>query len=217
MKKFLALVTLAASAACAHAATDPALDKVLRQLDASSAKFQSAECNFQWDYYERVVQDTSTQTGILYTARRNGQVEMGAVVQKPSLKVLQFQGNTLKVYDDATKQTKPFDVSQNRSQAESFLTLGFGGSGKDLEKTWNITLQGNETIDGVQTVKLDLVPKDPAVRNNFTHVTIWVDPARDISLKQVLETPSHDKRTNLYTNIRYNQKINASKYKLPKQ
>lgn len=215
MKKRFASAVLALTFLSAHAA-DPALDKVLRQLDAASTKFQSTECDFRWDYYERVVQDTTTQTGFLYIARHNGQAEMSAVVQKPGKKVVQFTGNTLKVYDDATKQTKPIDVAQNRAQAESFLTLGFGGSGKDLEKAWNITLQGTEAIDGIQTEKLDLVAKDPSIRNNFSHITIWVDPARGISLKQVLETPSHDKRTNFYSNIRYNQKVSTGKYKLPK-
>lgn len=216
IRKFVCSAVLMAAAFAAHAATDPALDKVLRALDASSAKFQSAECDFRWDYYERVVMDTSTQTGTLYIARRSGQVEMGAVVQKPSIKVIQFQGNTLKMYDSATKQTKNIDVAQNRAQAESFLTLGFGASGKDLEKSWDITLKGNETVDGVQTSVLDLVAKDPNVRKNFAHITVWMDTARGISLKQVMETPSHDKRTNLYTNIKYNQKVNTGKYKLPK-
>ena len=44
--------------------------------------------------------------------------------------------------------------------------------------------QMNDGKKIVSTEKLDLVAKDPDAKNIFTHVTIWVDPARDVSLKQ---------------------------------
>jgi outer membrane lipoprotein-sorting protein len=71
-----------------------------------------------------------------------------------------------------------------------------------------------ETIDGVQTAKLDLVSKLQSVRNNFSHVTIWVDPTRAISLKQVLFEPSGDSRTSYFRNVEYNKKILTSVFKI---
>ena len=71
-----------------------------------------------------------------------------------------------------------------------------------------------ETIDGVQTAKLDLVSKDPGVRANFSHVTIWVDPTRAVSLKQILYEPSGDTRTAYYKNIEYNKKVSSSVFKI---
>jgi outer membrane lipoprotein-sorting protein len=62
--------------------------------------------------------------------------------------------------------------------------------------------------------KLDLVSKDPSVRNNFTHITIWVDPVRDVSLKQVGFTPSGDTDTTLYTNIKLNQPIDLKAFEI---
>ena len=54
--------------------------------------------------------------------------------------------------------------------------------------------------------------KDPNARNTFTHVTIWVDPVRGISLKQMFFTPSEDVRTAVYTHIRYNERVDAGKF-----
>ena len=62
--------------------------------------------------------------------------------------------------------------------------LGFGASGKDLEEKWTIKYLGKETIDGIATDKLELVAKDPDVRKNIPKVTIWMDTARAVSLKQ---------------------------------
>lgn len=221
MKRILAALTLALIATAAHAATDPALDKVLRQLDTASAKFQSTEANLKWDFYERVVRDTSSQTGSIYFLRSKGGTEMGAVIATPSKKILHFENGEGTLYDVATKQTSKFGTSQDKARSESFLTLGFGGSGKDLERAWDIKLLGTEQLtDGttaVLTDKLDLVAKEASVRNLFTHITIWVDPTRGISLRQESTTPEGDKRTATYTEIRYNIKIDTRKYALPKR
>ncbi len=67
-----------------------------------------------------------------------------------------------------------------------------------------MTLLGTETMDGVSVAKLDLVPKEQKVLDMFTHVTIWVEPSRGISHKQIFYQPSGDLRTATYKNIRYN-------------
>jgi outer membrane lipoprotein-sorting protein len=95
----------------------------------------------------------------------------------------------------------------NRGQWESFLTLGFGGSGTDLEANWKVSLLGTEPMNGISVAKLDLVPREQKVLDLFTHVTIWVDPARGVSLKQIFYQPSGDLRTATYKNFRYNQPI----------
>ncbi len=63
----LAITILAMTPVTLHAQPKPGhLDEVLRQMDAASKKFQSAEANFRWDLYERVVKETTTQTGTIY-------------------------------------------------------------------------------------------------------------------------------------------------------
>jgi len=207
---------LALAALSAHAAIDPALDKTLRALDAASAKFQSTEADLKWDQFEKVVRETTSQYGSIYFLRKGASTEMGAILtNKPGaapLKYLHFASGQGYMYDTVAKKTTPFNAGQDRARAESFLTLGFGGSGKDLEKAWTITQQGTEAINGTPTVKLDLVPKDPSVANMFTHITIWVDPTRGISLKQLSYTPEGDTKTAYYTNIRYNGKIDTKRY-----
>ena len=73
----------------------------------------------------------------------------------------------LKLFQPQIDQMNIFHAGEKQAQYESYLTLGFGGSGSELKKSWDITYQGMKTIDGVQTAKLDLVSKDPGVRANF--------------------------------------------------
>ena len=192
------------------------LDAVLRQMDAASAKFRSAEADFRWDLYQRVVRETTTQAGTIYFTKSGSALQMGAKIAPPEAKTLEYKGGKLTLFDPSTDHVTEVNAGANQGTYESFLTLGFGGSGKDLEKTWNITDQGSEQMnDGssnVRVEKLDLVAKDPSARNTFTHVTIWVDPARAISLKQVFYTPSEDVRTAVYTHLRMNEKIDMGNF-----
>ena len=43
------------------------------------------------------------------------------------------------------KQLTILKAGANHAQLESFLTLGFGGSGTDLEANWKVSLLGTET------------------------------------------------------------------------
>ncbi|HEX4576105.1 MAG TPA: outer membrane lipoprotein-sorting protein [Edaphobacter sp.] len=208
-------VALGATPASLHAQPKPGhLDEVLRQMDAASLKFQAAEADFRWDLYERVVKQTTTQTGTIYFKKERGSTVMGARIVSPSTKLLEYRDGLLRLFDPGTDHLTTFTSKGNQAQMESFLTLGFGGSGKDLAKAWTISDLGDEVVDGVQTAKLDLVPKDPAVRNNCTHMTIWIDPVRGISLKQSFYMPSDDYRTAVYANIKYNQKVDEKPYQI---
>ena len=205
----------------ARAQAGPAhLAEVLAQMNAASRSFVDARADFRWDYYERVVKDTSTQQGAIYFERKSGGMTMGAVVEDPQskakAKVIDYEGGTLQMFDPGVDQITVLHAGDNQAQLESFLTLGFGGSGSDMEHAWKIAYMGPETIDGVKTEKLDLTAKDPKASSMFTHITIWVDTARAVSLKQVFYAPSGDVRTAYYSNIRLNTKIDKGTFAIKK-
>lgn len=213
-------------------AQQPGLDAVLKQMDTASAGFKSEQANFRWDIYEKVVKETTWQCGTIYFVRKGNATEMGLKVAPSATqscsgeasatvtgtRTLAYKGGELQMFEPATNHLTIFHAGNNQSQYENFLTLGSGGSGRDLSKAWNITLQGTEAIsDGVKTynvVKLDLVAKDPANRNMFSHITIWVDPTLGISLKQQFFTASGDYRTTYFDHIRYNQKVNEGAFSI---
>jgi outer membrane lipoprotein-sorting protein len=187
--------------------------KVLAQMDAASAKFQSTQADFKWDVLQSVVNEHDVQSGTVYFARHGGSTSMAAYIKQPAEKTVFFNGGTLTLLQPDIKQETLFSAGSNRGQYESFLTLGFGGSGKDLQSNWTVNCQGTESIDGTQTAKLDLKPKQQSVANMFSHVTVWIDPARSLGLKQIFYEPSGDNRTATYTGIKYNTKIPAEMFK----
>jgi outer membrane lipoprotein-sorting protein len=209
-----AALILAAFSAKPASAQNADVQKIVQQMDAAAAKFQSATADLRWDNYERVVRETTTQTGIIFFQKKGNATDMGAVIQKPAKKVLAYSAGVLKMYEPNIDQLTLLSAGKNQAQYESFLTLGFGGSGTDLEKQWVITPQGTETIDGIQTAKLDLVSKQENVKNMFTHVIIWIDLARGVSLKQQFFTPSNDQKISYYTNIKVNGKVDIKPFEI---
>lgn len=212
---FAACVVL--SAACFTAqAQSPQLTALLAKMDAASKSFRSAQADFQWDYYEKIVHDTTTQTGSIYFQREPAGTEMGAIITDASkarvVKAIHFKGTELQMFDPGVNQVTVLNESSNQGEIESFLTLGFGAGGSDLAKVWNITDMGTESIDGVTTEKLDLVNKNPETRKNVLHVTIWVDAARAVALKQVAYQSGGNYRTATYKNIRLNSTIDKTRF-----
>lgn len=197
-------------------AQDANLQKVYTQMDAAAAKFQDVQADISVDNYTAVVQDHEKQGGQIAFQREGKSMEMGMVLDKgqQSERDILYRNGQLAMYQPGQKQEIIIAAGANRTEYDSLLATGFGASSKDLTAAWDVTFQGMEDIDGVQTAKLDLVSKQANVRNNFSHVTIWLDPARDISLKVVMLQPSGDSRTATYSGVQYNTHLSNSLFTL---
>lgn len=179
------------------------LQKVLGQMDAASSRFQSAQADFTADSYTAVVDSHSIQKGTIAFRRNGDKVEMSMHVKtedgQPSEKYVLYKNGELDYYQPAVKQET---IMKGGSNYDRYFSLGFGGSGHALAADWNIKYQGTEAVNGTQTAKLDLTPKTPS--DQFTHITIWLDAKRGVSLKQEVFQSSGDTRTAVYSNIKMN-------------
>ena len=211
----LITATLALLATSAFAQDNAHLRQILSQMDTESKSFHSATADVQKQQYEKLVNDTNTQTGKIYFLRNGSSTQVGAKFNPPNAQTMEYKNGTVRLYTEGTNQLQTYN---NLQGYEAYLALGFGGSGADLAKSWDITDQGTDQItDGgkkVQVEKLDLVSKNPKVRDNFTHITLWLDPARDVSLKQVFYTPSGDTQTAIYSNIKLNQSVDLKAFEI---
>lgn len=192
----------------ASAAPQDDLNSVLRRLDAAAKNFQSTSADFEFDTITTYpVPDTDVQKGVVYYVRKSSGFEMGMHVNQvngqAAPKVIVVSGGTFKMYEQLTNQVT---TSAKVKNYESYLILAFGASGKELSDKWNIKYLGPDTIGGVKVEKLELVAKDPDVLKLFPKVTIWVDPDRGISLKQVFDEGQGASRVSLYSNIQVNPK-----------
>jgi outer membrane lipoprotein-sorting protein len=190
-----------------------ALEKVLSQMDTAANNFKSTQADFVWEQYFKVVDEHDSQKGTIYYRKNGKEIQMMAELTDPPKSVL-FGGGKVQVYEPKLDRITPYEAGKNREAVESFLVLGFGGSGHDMLKSFDVKYLGTETIDGVSTSKLELTPKSERVHNIFSKILLWIDPARGISVQQQFFEPSGDYRLAKYSNIQVNQKIPDSVFKL---
>jgi outer membrane lipoprotein-sorting protein len=211
----IALVLLPARAS--FAADD--LEKTLHKLDAAAASFHTTSADFKFDVIETdPVYDDDVQTGVVYYERTGGKFQMGVHIDqhnnKPAPKIYTYGNGVFELFEPPPVNQVTTYTKANKF--ESYVMLGFGASGKDLQAKWDIKDLGSEPLsDGkttIKTEKLELVAKDPEVRKNLTKVTIWVDLDRAISLKQELHFGSSNTRIGVYSNIKVNGTLPADAF-----
>ena len=88
------------------------------------------------------------------------------------------------LYQPKVDQVTDYDLGKSRTDIGSYVVLGFGGSGQDLVKAFDVTYVAPETIGGISTAKLQLVPKSEAVRKTYNQIFLWIDLDKGISVQQ---------------------------------
>jgi outer membrane lipoprotein-sorting protein len=194
---------------------DVALDRVLTQMDSAAANFRSLEASFIWDQYTlKPIEDVDTQKGKIYFHRQGSETLMAADITDPHAKYVLFSEGRVQMYDPKIDQVTVYNAGKNRADVESFLVLGFGGRGHDLAKSYDVKYQGADKIEGVETAKLELIPKSEKLRNNIARIVLWVDSARGIALQQQLFDGVGNYRLARYSGIQLNQKLPDGVFKL---
>jgi outer membrane lipoprotein-sorting protein len=215
----------AAATAAPQTNSDPAaLAVILKKMDAVSAGFRTTQAEFEWDNYQKVIDEiVDVQTGTIYYRRAGKEIEMMADVKKagtsasalkPEPKYVLFSEGKVRMYQPKPDQVTVYDLGKDRADLESYVVLGFGGSGQDLQKAFDVKYQGTENINGVAAAKLELIPKSERVRRNYNRMILWIDPDKGISVQQEFFTPQGDYRLCKYSSIKLNEKIDNDVFKL---
>jgi len=208
----LLLLAVAPMAQAQQSSTD--LESVLNKMDSVASTFKSAQADFVWDQYEMAVNSTDTQQGTIYFRRKSDSTEMAANISGSAPKNVLFQGNTVRVYEPKIDRVTIYNVGKNKTAFESFLLLGFGGRGHDLQQSFDLKYLGREQAHGVNAAKLELIPKSDSVRNNFDRILLWIDLDRGVSVQQQFFAPMGDYRLAKYSNIKINNSIPDNVFKL---
>lgn len=183
-------------------------------MDKTSAGFKTVQTDFNWDQYQKVVDDHDIQKGVIYFRRSGSEIEMAADIQQPAPKYVLYTDNKLQVYLPKADQVTIYEAGKNRQDFEAYLVLGFGGRGHDLTNNFEVSYKGQENLDGKATYKLELVPRSPKVKGMFSLITLWIDPQTGMSVQQKFQESGGDYRVAKYTSIRVNQKLPDSAFKL---
>lgn len=199
------------------------LKQYLQRLDAAAKDFHTTTAAFEFDTIQtEPVPDTDVLKGTVYYQRSGGHFQMAAHAhdrnKQPSAMTYIISGGTIR-QSDTGKASDAHTIDQ-ASKYESYFMLGFGASGAELQAKWDITYIGPDktvtTEKGVATDKLELVAKDPTIRKNVPKITLWMDTAHAVSIKQVFDEGSGGSRVCHYTDFKINQPLPSDAFTFAK-
>ena len=157
---------------------DSDLNRALALLDRTSESFYGVQAEFVSDTFQKASEEHIRDTGKLFLRRSKNKLEI-AIDQNPQdpsqhQKVVVEDGNA-KIYHFRSKAMEEHSSGDNRAELEQYLSLGFGGSGSELKRKFDVRYAGAESINGHATYKLELTPKSTKVRDMFNLIVLWVD------------------------------------------
>jgi outer membrane lipoprotein-sorting protein len=192
------------------------LNRVLEEMDEASVRFKAAQADIELVQYTAVVKEKDVQSGHIFFRRKGRETEVSLWIEKPHPKQAVVRDDKVTFFDPRTKQVTERALGDNKQDVEAVMNLGFGGRGKDLLAEYDVNLVGWETVDGVNTARLELVAKSERLRRLFSKLVLWMDPKRDVALQQQRFELSGDYQLTHYTNIKMPASISDDKFVIKK-
>ena len=187
------------------------LDEVLQQMDREQSQFQSLTASIERTKVTVIVNDRSTESGQI-EVRRDGKMRVD--LTSPDQKTILRDGDRLYLYTPKIRRVEEYDFSKHRNLVDQLLLLGFGTSGGSLKKSYLITLEGEENLNGQKVVRLELTPRSDEVRRQISKIELWLDEANWLAVRQQFyETGSGDYSIIRYENVARNIPISDARFR----
>jgi outer membrane lipoprotein-sorting protein len=195
----------------APAAPSLSLDDVLKQMDREQGQFQSLTASIERTKVTVVVNDHSTESGQI-EIRRDGKMRIDLI--SPDQKTILRDGDHIYVYTPKIRRVEEYDLGKRRDLIDQLLLLGFGTSGDSVKKSYLITLQGEDTLNGQRVVHLELTPRADDVRKQISKIDLWLNEGNWLPAQQQLfETGSGDYSIIRYSNVARNVPIPDARFR----
>lgn len=193
------------------------LNDVLQRMDQASRNFKSVLADVHRTDYSDLFQETNAEDGTFKMLRRaKTGVVLLAVFTGRNERKLRVSDNKLEIYHPKANSEDVYNTRKFTKSADELLMIGFGTSRADLERKFNISLGGSETIGGVKTTRIDLKPKSAEEKNFFNTIQLWIPEDKGNPIQEKVLSGKESKDYNLlqYSNIKINPALPDSELEL---
>lgn len=170
MKRSYFILIVAAALARADS-----LDAVLQRMDQAAPKFRSLTAKVHHVDYTDVLSDKAEEDGTFNMMKhaKTGVVLLGKFTGKDE-RTVRIAGNQIEVYYPKANEVDQFDTRKFTKSADQLLLVGFGTTKAELQKNYDISLGGNETVGTTKATRIDLNPKSSEAKKLFNVIQLWI-------------------------------------------
>jgi outer membrane lipoprotein-sorting protein len=183
-------------------------------MDQAAVKFQSFSATTERTGYTAVLDEKSEQSGVMRLKKAKGGMQGVVIFAKPDPKTIYFAGKTLQVYYPKANNVEIYDAGKHTDVIDEIILLGFGTSGAELRKNYQVTLAGTETLNGVRTNRLELIPKSDEVRQYAGKIELWIPEGESNPIQEKVTQPNKDYNLVQFSDRKINPSLPDSDFSL---
>jgi len=195
------------------------LQQVLARMDKAAGEFKSMTAQVTYVTHTDVLNDNSTESGAVTMRKvQPGEVQGKVDFTAPDMKTVTIEKRRVQEYFPKIKTLQVFDLDKHGEQLDKFFMIGFGTSGIELAKDYDVSVLGTADVNSQAAVHLQLVPKSPEARRYVQKLELWIpDQGDPYPLREKILEPSADYRLVTYTDLKINPVLppDALQLKLP--
>ena len=192
------------------------LDQIFVKMDEVQKTFKSAAADIERTHVTVLVNDKDVSFGKFYYTRRGKEPRLKLELLSPMMQYLLIDKGKLQLYTPKLKQVQEASITAaHQDKVEFFMSLGFGQSSQDLKANFDVSLAGEEAVDGKPASVLELKPKNSGV---FKSVRLWMDQQKWVAIQIRTTENTGDYMVVKFSNVKTNGGISDSVFelKLPK-
>ena len=197
--------------AAAHADT---LDAILARMDRAAKEFKSVSAKMKRLEFTAVLNESGEMNGEMRLKRDKGGTVGLVEFHDPDPRVISFNGRQARVYYPKANTVEVYDAGKYKETMDRFLLLGFGTSGAELKKEYEIKQGGAEMVGSVQTTHLELIPKSPDLKQYVTQIEFWIPDGQSNPIREKVTQPSKNYSIVTYSDLKLNPGLPASAFEL---
>jgi len=196
---------IAAAALFAAAAGAQSVDATLGRMDALSKGFRGVVADVKKISFSYFAKDKDEESGRISVYRASAQdVRMLVEFTRPEERAVAFAKSKVQMYYPKLKTVQEYNLGKDARLVDQYLLLGFGSSGSDLRKSYNIKYVEVASIDGGKADHLFLEPKAGEAREHVRGIDLWIAQPGGYPVRMKVLEPSRDSIEVQYSNVRIN-------------
>ena len=207
---FACLLAAAIGASASQTHGPWTVENVLSELDSHAHDFKSLTADIERTKVTVVANDRSTETGTIAVEGDKMRLDL----KQPDVRTILRNGDNFYIYTPGLKRLEEYNLGKRRGLVEQFLQLGFGSSGQELQRGYQVAIAGEPMVDNRKTVELELIPRSAELKNQFSKIDLWLDPSTWLPMQQeFFEAGTRDYFIIHYTDIVRNAHVNEAVFK----
>jgi outer membrane lipoprotein-sorting protein len=186
------------------------MDSAIEQLEKQGREFDTALADVEIEWTNSDGSTDKNNSGRIYQ-NKNGDVRIH--IKEPQERVILIKGRDVMLYDPGQATVQEFSRTKD-NRLEPYTVLGFSYTGSDLKKDFLVTFLGEDEITNRRVLGLELTPKNDSDRAHVSTITLWIDQASWLPVRQIIEhTSSGQSVTATYSGTARNLKLNSDLFR----